>query len=331
MLSPAFRSCLAAALAIAGMSLVPPDSIAADPPANKPGDKTKAAAPVTAPAKSGTRGLTGFGLPHYQEPAAYSVDLVVRAGGQNLTMKRFIDGNRIRSEMNAEGQDIVMIEMGDEKETTVTLMPGEKRAIKQTRAAMVAVAPEEAAKQEQAAAEEVAEVKVDDLGEETLDGRTVKKLRFQMAEGQTLAWFDKTTGAPVKMESEAQGQKSAIEWKNFSPGPQPAKLFDVPKGYEVMDMDEMMAKMKTMQGKPGMGAMMGAMGGMGGGMGGGATGMAKGYASGMAQNFGSTMGGSFGASLGGALGGPLGAIAGQYIGGKIGGMVAKKATDTVLK
>lgn len=324
MISRTLRSSLVTLLAAAWITLVPVAN-AADKPADKAPDKTKA--PVTAPQKSGTRGLTGFGLPHYQEPAAYSVDLVVRAGDQNITMKRFIDSGRIRSEMNVEGQDIVMIEMGDEKGTMITLMPGEKRAIRQTRAGMVAMAPQEAAKHEAQAAEAAADVKVDDLGEETIDGRVVKKMRFKMAEGQTLGWFDKTTGAPVKMESDAQGHKSSIEWKNFSPGPQAAKLFEVPKGYEVMDMDEMMAKMKSMHGKPGMGAMMGAMGGMGGGV----SGMAKGYAGGMAQNFGSSMGGSFGASLGGALGGPLGAIAGQYIGGKIGGMVAKKATDTVLK
>jgi hypothetical protein len=243
-------------------------------------------------------------------------------------MKRTIDGNRIRTEMKAEGQDMVMIEMGDEKETMYMLMPGEKRAIKQSRQAMAAMVPEDAKKQGKEVAETPADVKVDDLGEETIEGRVVKKMRFAVQGGQVLGWFDKASGAPLRMESDASGHKSSMEWRNFSPGPQPAKLFEVPKGYEVMDMDEMMAQMKSMQGKPGMGAMMG---GMGGGMGGGAMGMAKGYAGGMAQNFGSSMGGGFGASLGGALGGPLGAVAGQYIGGKIGGMVAKKATDTVLK
>lgn len=300
----------------------------------------KAKAPMTAGMQPSLPSLPGIDLPAYTPPESYSVDLVIHAEGQDMTMKRFIGGGRIRSEMSAQGQDMVMIEANDEKGTTYMLMPGDKRAIKQTRAAMEELADKVNAKEamvEQGAKSESesaapADLKVEDLGDETIDGHAVKKLKFAMSDGDALGWFDKATGAPVKMESNAQGHHATLEWKHYAPGPQPDKLFEIPKGYEVTDMDEMMSKMKSMKGGMGMGSVMSGLagGGVAGAMGGGMGGMAKGMAGNMASNFGSSMGGSFGASLGGALGGPLGAIAGQYIGGKVGGLIGKKTADAVI-
>src|SRR6185503_6300138 len=134
----------------------------------------------------------------------------------------------------ADGQAMVMIEANDEKGTSYVLMPSEKRAIKQSRAAMSEVMDKMKDKggkmaEPEAAPTPPADLKVEDLGDETIDGHAVKKLKFAMSEGSALGWFDKATGAPVKMESDAQGHKSTIEWKNYAPGPQPAKLFEIPK------------------------------------------------------------------------------------------------------
>lgn len=305
-------------------------------PATSLAKENPKAAAKAAPAPSMTRGMTSdfpglpADLPRYVEPESYSVDLVVKADGQDMVMKRFIDKSRIRTELEAMGQQIVMIEVGDEKGTTYTLMPSDKRAIKQTRAAMMAFAkqnmPEAASETAQDSAGPPPDMKIEDLGDETLDGRAVKKVRFVMTQGAALAWFDKSDGAPVRMESNAEGQKAAMEWKNLKPGPQPAALFEIPKKYEVTDMDEMMVQMKKMQAQGGMNPLAG-MAGMGGmpGMGGGLSGMAGS----MGQNFGSNLGSSFGGALGGALGGPLGSIAGQFIGGKVGGMIGKKAAEMV--
>jgi hypothetical protein len=206
---------------------------------------------------------------------------------------------------------MVMIELGDEKGTTYLLSPKEKRAMKQTRAATEAMAPKKAAAGAEAAVPAAARVKVEDLGDETADGKPCRKLRMTVPEGSTLGWFEKASGAPVRMEGNVNGETTVLEWKNYKVAPQPAALFEVPKGYELTDMDEMMQKMKGMGGMGGMGGMMGGMAG------------------GMAQGMGQSMGASMGASLGGALGGPLGAMAGQYLGGKVGGMIGKKAASAV--
>ncbi len=253
-----------------------------------------------------------LGLPHYSAPASYSEDLVITADGRTIVMKRAIDGAKTRTDLSMDDQNMVMIEMGDERGTSYDLMPDRKEALKQSRATMDEMTGGKLSKAEAKAAAESKggqanppEMKVEDLGDDTAGGAPARKMRLTSADGVVLAWFEKATGAPMRMESTVNGKNAVIEWKNRKAGPQAASLFEVPKDYKLNDMDEMAAQMKG-------------MGGMGG--------MAKGMMSGMAQGMGSNLGGSLGAKLGGAFGGPLGAVAGQYIGGRIGGALGRKAT-----
>ena len=280
------------------------------------GDSPKGAAPPAPKAVVAT--AAAVGLPAYKEPEAYSVDMIIHSPKANMFMKRFIDKGRIRTEFTGGDEDVVMIELGDKKGTSLMLMPKEKRAMKQSRAAMESAVDDKMKKKMKAdgAVAAPVDVNVEDLGDETLEGRTLKKLRMTVPDGTALGWFDKSTGAPARMEGTVNGETTVMEWKNLKVGPQPASLYEVPKGYELMDMDEMMGQMKGMPGMGGMAGMPG-MGGVGGMVGG------------MGQSMGQNLGGSLGASLGGALGGPLGAMAGQYLGGKVGGMIGKKAANAL--
>jgi len=291
-----------------------------------PDSKPKAEARHATPPKPA--GFAAIGLPHYAAPDAYREDLVIENEGKAITMKRFVDHGRSRTEMASEGHSFVMLEMGDEKGTSYTLMPEEKRAMKQSREEMKAVSPKPTAakgskdadtKESTATAAPPPEIQAEDLGDETLEGRAVKKVRMTYGKDaqDVMGWFDKATGAPVRMESLVDGKKAIIEWKNRKVEAQPAELFAVPKGYEVTDMDEMMKKMGSMGG----GGLP--MGGMGAGS------MAKGVAGGMAQGMAQGFGANLGATLGASIGGPLGGIAGQFIGGKIGGMIGKKAANAI--
>jgi hypothetical protein len=265
--------------------------------------------------------ISTINLPRYSPPPSFREDLVITTKDDSFTMKRFVDHASIRTEMKMKDNEMIMIEAGDAKGTTYMLMPKEKRAMKQTRQGIAEAQakakvkmPEGEAGAPGAKGTPSPDMQVEDLGDETLDGNTVKKLRMVAGGGEVLGWFDKGNGAPVRMETLVDGKKATLEWKNRKVEPQPADLFEVPKGYEVMDMDEMMSKMGSMGG-------MGGMGGVGG--------MAKGMAGGMVQGMGSNLGGSIGATLGGSLGGPLGAAAGQFLGGKIGGMLGKKAANAI--
>jgi outer membrane lipoprotein-sorting protein len=243
-------------------------------------------------------------MPSYTPPSAYSEDLVITADGRTMTMKRFIDGTKIRSDMNANGQDIIMVEMGDADGTMLTIDPKGKRAMKMTMKAMTGQAPEVHGEPDTTQADNTppAGYKVEYLGEETLDGVATKKFRMTTADGSALGWFDAATGAPVRMEGTSDGKPAVIEWKNVKVEPQAAALFEVPKGYEVTDMDAMRAQMK-------------AMGGMGNMM----KNMAGGMMGGLGQNLGS--------QLGGVMGGPLGAMAGNYLGGRVGRALGHKAAE----
>ena len=294
-----------------------PVRAAADPPAPREAATSPAREPqpvaVAAPWEK-------LGLPRYTPPAAYSEDLVITTEHQSVTMKRAIDHARTRTEFTAQGQHVVMIELGDDKGTMLTLMPEQKQAMRQSRASLQSLAGMAGAKAEDtpaAASDAPPDVKhtaretppgvtAEDLGEATLGGTAARKFRLTSEDGVVLAWFDKATGAPLRMESTVEGKPAVMEWKHRSLVAPPPSMFEVPKGYQVQDMDELMAKMNAM---------------------GGTSGMAQGMLSSMGQGMGANLGASFGAGLGASLGGPLGAMAGHYLGGRIGGMLGGKAAS----
>jgi hypothetical protein len=227
---------------------------------------------------------------------------------------------------------MVMIERADEPGITYNLMPSEKMAMKMNAAKMTEMAGK-SAKQLDAPPEPESQVApvIEKVGTETIDGRAATKFKVS-AEGHTaLMWFETATGAPLRMEAE----EARIEWKNLEVKPQPAKLFEVPKDYQLIDMDEQMKQMEKMRGSMGGAALGGlpggmgaqALGGLGGGMGGNLSleGMAGGYGGQMGSNFGQQIGSGIGASFGG----PIGAMAGGYIGGKVGGWLGKRVATAV--
>jgi hypothetical protein len=247
-------------------------------------------------------------MPPYHPPAAYSEDLVITTGDHTMTMKRYVDGSKMRTDMNGQGQDFSMIELGDAAGTMYNVVPKEKQAIKMTSRGMMEGMPKAAGKPDTTEAENPPPpgYKVEYLGEETVDGRATKKFRMSTDQGSALGWFDAANGAPVRMEGTSDGKQAVMEWKNFKAAPQPPTVFEVPKGYKVVDMDAMREQMKGM---PGMGNMMKNMAG----------GMAGGMMGGMGQNL--------GAQLGGAVGGPLGAMAGGYLGGRVGSAIGRKTVE----
>jgi hypothetical protein len=227
-------------------------------------------------------------------PPRYSVDMVMTSkDGATTTMKRTIDGARIRTEIASDGMTMSMIETGDADGTRYMIMPEEKTVMKIS-GKTVAQAKKSAPVTEIAAG---AGVQPELLGQETIDGRVCDKYRCVTPEGEGIAWIDAETHQPAKMVSDG----NTVEFKNMRVGAPPAGAFDVPKDYQVMDMD---AQMSQMQG-------------------------AGGAASGMAGSLGGNLGGGLGSSLGGMLGGPIGAMAGGYLGGKIGSMLGHKAAGAV--
>lgn len=308
------------------MLVTGPASIAASPPAFA---QSASQAPAIVLPNAQSSSPATVDLPHYDPPPSFSEEVVIHSRGETLVMKRAIDQGRLRTDMTMDGQSFTMIELGDEKGTFYVLMPDEKRAMKMSRQGVGGTIGSKPDVNPDAAPEE--EFHVENLGDELVEGVMAGKMRLTSKDGDVTCWFDKTTGAPHRMEGKVQGEPANMEWKNRQVAPQPASLFEVPKNYETMDMDAMMAQMGDMSammkgmpgGMPGMPGMP--LGGMMGGMGG-----IKGMAGGMAGPMGENLGGTLGATVGGALGGPIGSIAGRYLGRRVGGMLTRKVVNAVM-
>jgi hypothetical protein len=230
--------------------------------------------------------------------------------GDTLGITKYLSKGRSRTDMVAQGMTMSMIELGDADQTTYSIMPAQKMAMKQSGVKGMKPSSEIDAPP----ADIAGHVKL--VGSEMIGGRRANKYRVDVSGETAYAWNDPVTGAPLRMESSS----GSIEWSDVVVGPQKDELFTVPKGYQTMDMDEM----RSMMGAGGpLGAMGGAMGV------GGIGGMAKSQLAGMGMQAAQSYGGSLGAAAGASLGGPLGAMAGQYIGSKVAGWIADKATNAI--
>src|SRR5689334_634996 len=105
--------------------------------AGRPAHPVATAAPGTpAQETAATPVRSTTSLPAWEPPAHYSVDMVITHGKDRFIMTRHIDGARLRTDITGGGQDMTMIELGDEAGTSYTVMPKEKRAMKQSMASL---------------------------------------------------------------------------------------------------------------------------------------------------------------------------------------------------
>jgi hypothetical protein len=77
------------------------------------------------------------------------------------------------------------------------------------------------------------------IGNETVNGRNAVKYEGKSAEGETSQfWIDPKLAFPVKW----QGKGGGGELANIQEGAQPASLFEIPAGFQKMDMGDMMGQ-----------------------------------------------------------------------------------------
>lgn len=275
-------------------------------------------------------------LPMWTAPEQYSVDMVVTRGKESFVLKRSIAGARVRSDFDVQGQQMSIVELGDKANTTYSILPEQKKAMKQSRQALADLDAKAAPKEEgkEAAAPAGSFVY---LGRESVNGKEADKYEFKGEDQVAYAWIDPATQFPVRMMASG----ATVDWKNYHVAPQPDENFAPPKDYEVVDVDAMMAKMKgaapggyPVPSAAGMSAMAGAMaggatGGPPGGMPAGLGQVANHMAGSMGGQFGSGLGNALGSKLGTALGGPLGGMVGNYVGGRVGQMIGQKAAEAL--
>ena len=235
------------------------------------------AAAVAGNAKSSTDAKSAW-----KEPAQYSVEWIMTFNGETKRLKRFVDGGKTRMEIEAEGQQLVLIERPD-RGLTYMVMPEDPQFGKRYM--------EDKFREEEPGQPPPPSPKERLVGSEKVDGRPCMKYRIESEGQQAFLWTDAKTHAPVRLQGKVDGSDALIEWKNYRVGAQKADLFEPPAGYERFRM-------------PDVSKMMGSMG----------VNMGMGMLGGMGMNMASQAGSKVGTTVGTAVGGPVGGIIGGWVG-----------------
>jgi hypothetical protein len=147
-------------------------------------------------------------------PAAYSVETETTVGGTKSATKMFVDGGKIRSEMDAGGAPMISIIRNDKK-MSYTLMPAQKMVmenpIQDAPAAPAASGPEPVWEK---------------VGSSTVNGQACTEYKMKSG-ADTITYFLNSDKLPIRMVT----ANMTMDYKNFKAGAQEAALFEVPAGY----------------------------------------------------------------------------------------------------
>jgi len=184
--------------------------------------------------------------------AEYSADEVVETADSVSKSKVYSTPTMERREMSEGGQQMIAITRHDKK-IVWSLMPEEKMYME------MPIGQSDTKKEEKT---DLSAYKIEQtpMGQETVNGVVLNKGKMIMTgkDGSKMGGFMWTTkeGIIAKMDalSVEKGKKDRfkLEMTNLKIGKQPADLFEIPKGYEKMDMGAMGA----MEGMGDMGNMM---------------------------------------------------------------------------
>ena len=181
-------------------------------------------------------------LAQMPSPPQFSADMTMTSPRQHEQMagKMFFDKGKMRMDMNTHGQNMSMIS-DSATQTSYMIMHAQRMymEIHGTRSPMGRGPQMPDVKQfsENPCASEK-NTTCRKVGTETVNGRVCDKWEFtstNASENRT-AWIDQKTHIPIKTVN-ADG--TTMEFTNFKEGPQDASHFEVPAGYQKMDMGMM--------------------------------------------------------------------------------------------
>lgn len=152
--------------------------------------------------------------PMAEWPKAYSVETETTVAGTTSPSKMFVDGDKIRTEMDAGGMQMISIVRPDKK-VCYSLMPAQKMvmetALPDAPAATAAAGPEP---------------KWEKVGSATVNG--IACTEYKVTTGADVAqYFLDGNNYLVRMAT----KDMTMDYKNFKAGAQDASLFEVPAGY----------------------------------------------------------------------------------------------------
>ncbi|HLP08718.1 MAG TPA: DUF4412 domain-containing protein [Opitutaceae bacterium] len=147
-------------------------------------------------------------------PKAYSVETVTTVAGTTSATKLFVDGDKIRTEMDANGMQMISI-IRQDKKVSYTLMPAQKMVMENA----IPDAPA-------AAGQSGPEPTWEKVGSANVNG--VACTEYKVTTGADVAhYFLNSDNFLVRLAT----KDMTMDYKNFKAGAQDAALFEVPAGY----------------------------------------------------------------------------------------------------
>ena len=151
--------------------------------------------------------------PMAEWPKAYSVEMETTAGGQKSSTKMFVDGDKMRTDMDAGGMQMSSIIRKDKK-MSYSLMHAQKMVM------------ENPLQDAPAAAQTAPEPTWEKVGSATINGQACTEYKMKMGADVT-TFFINGDKLPVRMAN----ANMTMDYKNFKAGAPDAALFEVPAGY----------------------------------------------------------------------------------------------------
>jgi negative regulator of sigma E activity len=164
--------------------------------------------------------------------AEFSADIVEKMHGQQISGKVYVKGDKIRREAVRGGKEGVIIMRLDRK-VVWNLMPDQKKYVEIPNMNPAQFDSPETRKE----LERIADRK--ELGTEKVSGYDCQKIQYVYHDkslGTLTQWVAKKLKYPIKMEHKGQAGEMSMEYRNIKEGSVSDSLFDLPKGYEKMEM-----------------------------------------------------------------------------------------------
>jgi hypothetical protein len=163
------------------------------------------------------------------QAAEFSASMITKASGMEIPGKIYVKGDKMRNEIQAQGQTIINI-MRPDKKVVWIIMPQQKAYMEmpitqETQQKMMTLTQKQKAKMKK-------------VGTETIEGYTCDKYETTMDhQGKSTTmytWIATDLGMPIKVVS--QDGSFSTEFKDIKPGEMADTLFEAPQGYQKMKM-----------------------------------------------------------------------------------------------
>ncbi len=164
--------------------------------------------------------------------AAYSATRVIKAGGHEISGPVYYDGGKERFEMAMEGTQQILIRRED-KQRLYMIMPQMGMGME------MRLDNPQGGNQAMPNAGDYAALEPEAVGHETVNGEAATKYRVvakDAGRSYTVFIWASDDGIPLRIEGDSAEGTFIVELSGLKRGAQPAALFEVPAGIQLMAM-----------------------------------------------------------------------------------------------